>query len=198
MLISCSFVGSNCSKNDFTWHYDFNFGNCFIFNEWPASKLYPETNAPTVPETSNSNTPEPKEVASFGQSHSLQVELFAGLPNFYPSNLNELGITIIVNNRSSFPLLGNSIDISVGAATNIAISRMIVNKLRKPYSECEFDLSDSAVEDSIPLSALYKLTQASNYTYRQIDCFCLCYQRLLLDKCNCYDLAYEVLIYIHD
>ena len=94
--------------------------------------------------------------------------------------INVLGITVAVNNHLSYPLLGNSIDINVDTATNISISRVFINKLPKPYSECDFDLDDAATSETIPQSELYKLTQASNFTYRQIDCFCMCYQRFLL------------------
>ena len=32
MLLTCFFNDKPCTANDFTWHYDFSYGNCFTFN----------------------------------------------------------------------------------------------------------------------------------------------------------------------
>ena len=32
ILFSCTFNGQSCTANDFVWHFDRYYGNCFIFN----------------------------------------------------------------------------------------------------------------------------------------------------------------------
>jgi hypothetical protein len=71
--------------------------------------------------------------------------------------------------------------ISAGIETNFAINRIYEILKPKPYSEC-IDLNSIDSFDS----HLYRVIYDSNQTYRQLDCFDLCYQQLLIQTCNCY------------
>ena len=182
MLINCKFVSLSCKSSDFEWYYHFYYGNCYVFNSNIVNKV--DTNK----SNNDSLIENRKFVNGYGLPHSLQLELFVGIPDMYPNDLNDLGVKIIINNRTSFPLIGKDLDLNVGTLSNIAIDRIIVDKLKKPYSDCDFDLREATI-DSFD-SELYKLMFSSKYAYRYVDCMVQCYQRYLINNCKCYDLSY--------
>ena len=70
---------------------------------------------------------------------------------------------------------------------SIAIRRKFTYVREKPYSDC--DLRQTNI-DSFD-SELYRLTFIlNNRSYSQTDCYDLCYQRFVIETCNCSSLEY--------
>jgi hypothetical protein len=70
-----------------------------------------------------------------------------------------------------------------GESTVISIRKKLIKKYPYPYSEC-IDLTSFK-------SDLYDYMMQLNQTYRQEECFNLCIQQTVIDKCKCYDLNYQ-------
>ena len=67
------------------------------------------------------------------------------------------------------------------------MQRTFISKLEKPYSECVEDLSSYDSE-------LYETFIKLGKEYKQSDCFDLCYQKYVSEKCKCIDSAFYPLI----
>ena len=72
-------------------------------------------------------------------------------------------------------------ELPAGTRTTIAIEKSVFIKYPKPHSDC-IVLNTINSFDSYLYKAIYKLNQ----TYRQNDCFDLCYQQILIETCQCY------------
>ena len=94
---------------------------------------------------------------------------------------------IFIYNHSNYYSENEGIDISGGYETNIALSKKISEMYVKPYSDCE-------IKDNVKLipssdSQFFDLFTQSPYKYRSADCHTVCYQELILNKCNCIDYS---------
>lgn len=166
MLISCLYNFNKCSPTDFEWYYDIFYGNCFRFNSGKASNgSFSRLKAATRP----------------GKLNGLIMELYVGQPAHINSFGTSSGAHIFVNNKTVKPLMYEGIDVPTGVHTNIAINRFLSKQIPHPYSSCLSNLKDFN-------STFVRLIMESNYTYRQKDCFDLCYQRFIMENCGCYDL----------
>ncbi len=66
----------------------------------------------------------------------------------------------------------------------IVYNSIVIVSIRKqgqPYNECQTDLSQLGDHES----ELFKAIVRANYTYRQANCYDLCYFRVLSRVCNC-------------
>ena len=63
MLMSCSFINSECNSTNFTWTYSHVYGNCFTFNGGVDQ---------------NNKAVAVKEVAHSGTVYGLNLELYVG------------------------------------------------------------------------------------------------------------------------
>ena len=70
-----------------------------------------------------------------------------------------------------------------GTSTHFIVNRQFNDRLPEPFNQCFDDLSDINDFESI----IYKEILRANLTYRQVDCFRLCLQKLAIETCNCYD-----------
>ena len=70
MLISCYYMGRNCSSKDFYYYHDFNYGSCYRFNGGPRDK---NQNGIHVHESSAI-----KRVSKPGWRNGLRLELYTG------------------------------------------------------------------------------------------------------------------------
>jgi hypothetical protein len=169
MLLNCFFDEQLCYETDFKWGYDLNLGNCYTFN----SGL-----------NSSSDKPEPllRESNKAGSKYGLVLHLFLDTATNKLSSSFVEGLKIFVHNSSSDPNFAEGISVSPGKSTEIGMRRTFVSKEPLPYSDC-LDLSHFESE-------FYKAIAQTNKTYRQADCFDLCLQQDIIDKCLCYDLSY--------
>ena len=159
----CKFADNPCDmKTDFEWLWMYNYGNCWQFNSG-LGKL-------------TSNLKQTYNGLDLGLD--LKVSLHQ-LENKYISQDGFLqGLIVFVHNNSFSP---NGMEksqrfVKPGEKTFIAVKRTFTHKKPSPYSQC-IDLSGFS-------SDLYDLI-TSNRTYRQLDCFKLCRQKLYIQKCGC-------------
>ena len=69
----------------------------------------------------------------------------------------------------------------------IQVERTFISKLERPYSECVEDLSSYGSE-------LYDIFVEQGKEYTQSDCFDICFQKYLAQKCKCVDSGFYPLI----
>jgi hypothetical protein len=70
------------------------------------------------------------------------------------------------------------IDVPVGKSTNIALSRIVTNKIERPYSNCVKDVT---------MSTYYKKLNHAGFIYRRWDCMDLCLSEFAFRECKCYE-----------
>ena len=115
------------------------------------------------------------------------MEIYVGKSDAFDSLSHSKGAKIFVYNHSTVYSDAESIDVSVERETNISLRKKIVNKLKSPYSDCEIN----SHEINGSSSELVHIFNHLNYTYRQNDCLNICYQKLLVQRCECFDFNYN-------
>ena len=166
-LIDCNFGLSKCSAEEFDWYYSMQYGNCYTFNSGHNIKGQKQL-------VRNSS--------QAGSFNGLRLELFLGKQSDVPNLVSNSGAHVFVNNKSFTPKINEGIDISNGELSNIIISRTFINKLAKPFSDCQSNLNDPDAFDS----EIYRAIIKSNKTYCQKICFDLCLQKRWIETCGCY------------
>ena len=161
--INCKFRDIDCT-NDLTWFWSHDYGNCYQFN-------------------SDSNNI--KYVTRKGIDFGLNVGISSLINPNQTSNTIK-GTIVFVHNNSFEPSEGlEGVFVQAQKITYISVSRTFTQKYPTPYSDC-INL-DSYKSD------LYDYIIKLNKTYRQQDCFELCIQREIIDKCKCYYTKYNEL-----
>lgn len=162
-FISCEFESIKCSfEDDFDWHFDFVYGNCYSYGKKT-----------------------PKITNKAGNLDGLVVHLAVGLgdPEENYTLSIKSGAHIFIHNQTIMPTSYEGYDVAPGTSTSFIVNRQWNNKLPKPFNECYDDLTSMDSYDSV----LYREIIKANLTYRQIDCFRLCYQKQTVEKCKCND-----------
>lgn len=166
LFISCMFNSMQCRPDDFEWYFDPLLGNCFRFNSGKYSPI--------------------KTLTRPGYLNGLQFELYLGEPESDFSYAFQSGAIIFVHNQSITPHFSEGMNLPVGMASNIAISREFIYKYEQPYSECVRDILDRSFN-----SELYKkIIESANKSYRRKDCYDLCFQKYLIKKCKCQEMSF--------
>jgi hypothetical protein len=168
MLLYCVFNNYFCSHENFSWIYTLLDGNCFQFNSGidyygkkdPIRKVHRE-----------------------GQYSGLDLELFINENEPYMVNTSIMGFKVIIENSSSIlSLFSKSIYVRPGTFIDIALHKVITERLPSPYSDCQHDYPDYPIYDE------YK---SKGSAYREKDCVFLCLQEEIIQKCQCYDSWYD-------
>lgn len=147
--------GTDCNFDyEHVNYFDFFYGNCLQYNSNETKKIYKR-----------------------GKLSGISLEIYAESSLSRPW-INAAGIHLFIHNKSDRISLFQGIDAPVGKATNIAINRVVTNKLERPYSECVEDLSDSIY---------YHKLKAAGYSYRRSDCIDLCFSVFAYQTCGCYE-----------
>lgn len=118
--------------------------------------------------------------------NGLTVELYLYEPYDVMSLATGSGAHVLVHNQTNLPLFTSGIQLSTGTQTNIEIQRLFSSHLEKPYSNCVNDINED-----YPSKLVHALL-STGYSYSQQNCFLSCYQRYLIDKCDCYDTSIPV------
>ena len=185
MLIGCKFNYKKCTKSDFYWIFDPNFGNCYVFNSG---------------QDGNGTGTIPLKISAIGGYwFGLQIQLYVNfhenltLYNAFAAGLGfnvmvvgGLGALVKIENNSYLTDETNyhGVQVSPGFQTNIVLSRAFRLKLPKPYSDCDIDNDSSK---SFNNNEFFKLFAETNYQYSQSACLDICYQKLSINICNCTD-----------
>ena len=143
ILVSCFFQKLSCKKaTEFEQFSHPLYINCFRFN----------ANA-TI------------HIGMTGEYNSLELKLYAGVPDLLSKGVNKYGFRILVSNSSTYPY--NAFDSSVLATpdlgTFIEPRRYFYNQLPLPFSYCQV-----------------------LGTYTQKTCFLFCLQTIVEQHCKCY------------
>jgi hypothetical protein len=176
-------------KEYFTWYFDVNYGNCYMFNSGydSAGKKLSLLTSTEMP----------------GSEGSLSFDFYVGyhenLTLFNSFNTKTNGAIIRIENNSylidtSFGVL--DIHVSSGVQAYFKMQRSFEHSLPKPYSNC--DIPNDSQETFIQSNDLYRLFANSPYQYARQACFVQCYQRHLIQSCNCSDTKYLSLFNVSD
>lgn len=170
ILHECKFNLNECSAQDFSWYYSYDYGSCFKFNSGFNSE--------------NKRTPI-KYSSKPGEYYGLNLKFVLGQSRNSFSLADSNGLKVFIHNNSFEPLSTDAIEVELSKLTNIRIKKSFTHKSPAPYSDC-FDTKKSN-------SILYKQITESNKVYRQSDCIDLCSQRYIIENCGCYYLRYPKL-----
>jgi hypothetical protein len=167
-VVACFFALEPCNENDFVQYYSMMFGTCYRFN---SGKL------------KNGSSTNLRSTTRASTLNSLVLELFVGDASDPRSMSMSSGAQIFIHNDSLTPNMFEGLSLNVGTMTYIAVHKTYSSKLPFPYSDCTDNLNDIGSYDS----EYFRMTMSTNNSYRQSDCFSLCYQIYLNKKCKCYD-----------
>jgi hypothetical protein len=183
-ILNCSYATESCDfENDFEVYYDFQYGACFRYNSG---------------KNMNGDKVDQKKIFGGGSAQGLELEFFIG--DVDKNNLifsRDHGFNIFIQNQSGVEsYYSDGINISPGTSNRIILSKHSWRKEPKPYSDCTGDLTSI---DSYS-SQTYKDSFSINKSYTYFDCFKLCQENYMKQKCNCTLLAQKNLrtCYIDD
>ena len=119
ILIECIFNNVECSTDDFIWHFDKLYGNCYKYNSgFNRNGLKQPILSVNQP----------------GKLYGLSLTLFDKLPNALKRIVPDYGFTIKLDN-DTFDVSGtDGIDLLPGVETSIAVNRIVSTQLPEPYS----------------------------------------------------------------
>ena len=175
LLIGCKYRGKYCTANDFTRYHNYNYGNCFRFNDGKDAL--------------NQNV-ELKKTTKAGWRYGLQLELLTGLNEVYSATR---GFRILIHNHTDdyvFPD-EDGINVEPGKLTSIVIKKTYIERLETPFNDCLDDLTDSKYDYLIQKSHILDVMKNRfNYiVYNQNLCIKICLQKSIYEKCGCVDLS---------
>jgi hypothetical protein len=171
MLMSCRHGSEICKASDFLSFFHSTFGYCQV--------LYSMHN-------SRNKSKSRKLIDRQGLYNSLQLELYLGEPNKLDFLSSSVGFSLFLFNHSESLNNYEPIDLAPGFHYNIAIDRTFVQQMPKPYSNCEVFQSTLGSYDSGLIREFEK------QTYKQTNCFDLCYQKKAFEVCNCTDFIFDL------
>ena len=168
IIVSCTYGLNECNLNeDFEHYYDFNYGNCYRFNSGK-----------------NMNGKQVKQRYANALFGVFDVQLWAGpAQNNYNFFSIDNGLILFITNESTNTALANGINISPGFSTKISLEKLTITKKPKPYSNCIDNLNTIDSYHSLAFKKL--ISQNQNQTYNYVNCYILCLQKHLGDKCQC-------------
>ena len=169
VLFICKFNQETCSADDFSWHFDPYYGNCWSFN----SGL-----------NSTGHSVDVKQSFMAGSAFGLQLEIYVNSYErlvLFNSATAGNGLLVRVDNKShQIDHLNDGIRVSSSHTTYLSLMREFKRSLPKPYSDCDLDPEKPAFD-----SDLYALIRRSKYDYTQSFCLEQCMQEMLIQECNC-------------
>ena len=187
-ICSCS-LNINMKLNKFLKSCIFNNFNCknekyFIAFNDPVYKTCFRFNSGKQTNNDSTNDLSLLQATIAGRSGGLQVEV---------KETN--GLLIFIHNSSNPPypnenynnINGNSIFVSTGLSTDLAIDKTVTKRLGSPYNECVKSIEDNMNLNHNLNKTLYMFIQNLNETYSQQRCFKLCFDLDYINNnpCNC-------------
>lgn len=164
LILKCEFNHIKCNLTNLKIAYHWNYGLCYVFNSDNIYKL-----------------------TSDGIDSSLSLELFAGYQNHVPYFTKSIGFQIIIYNQTDsfkFSYYFQRVSIQTNTETHIAISQNFIEKLKNPYSECDYDEND--YNPGCPLEQnIYKEYTLKNIIYKKKNCMLEAYRKEVYLQCNC-------------
>ncbi|CAF0716894.1 unnamed protein product [Brachionus calyciflorus] len=143
------------------------YGNCYTFNPYRYE---------------NGTIREAKTILKTGYMNSLYFSLNTSISEEIPFPVRVQGAIVFIHEYGSSPFSVDSLTVSPGFETNIALHRTLTTLTPKPYSDCDKDTDD---KDKYP-SDLFKSIHDLRFNYSQKACFDLCFHREMIKKCSCF------------
>jgi hypothetical protein len=162
-IMKCIFNNVKCNiEQDFSRYFSYQYGNCLQFNK---------------------NLTHTKETITEGPAFGLLLDIHLNSTpfNYDAFHLNGVGLKLFIHNKTFDNRITEEISLRLGQETNVALKRTFTSKTPYPYSVCE-DLESTNMEES----EYVKILKYNNKTYRQYDCFKLCLQEMVNEKCQCH------------
>ena len=174
LIFDCSFEFQQCNYSLFKYFFHPRYGNCYQFN---SGYDLNEKRINLIKTTSSERT--------FALKLTLNVSIDDGLKFMSPS----LGAVLLIHNQTTYPTMVDEITVSTKTETNIGLSRTFYKSQPYPYSICDGNTNDKNSFDS----EYFKLVHEKTKGYTQTLCVYQCYQKLIIDRCNCHIDFYPIL-----
>ena len=163
-IITCLFNQKPCNlSSDFEAFYDFKYGLCHVFN---PSKL-------------NNR----KQSFDARSSNGLILEIYVGSTdnNSYIYSY-ENGLDILIQDDIFDSTVTEGIKVPTGYLTYIGLDKYEIIQVEKPYSNCRKNLDRIDLFDS---ECYRKTLSSTDYKYKYVRCYDMCYQKYLGNQCHC-------------
>ncbi|RNA26674.1 acid-sensing ion channel 1 isoform X2 [Brachionus plicatilis] len=171
LIVNCQSVYQPCNLSQFNFFLHTNYGNCYQYNsgfDLEGRKI----------DLSTSMFAD----RLYGVKLILNVSVPDSLKFINPNS----GALIFVHNHTTSPFMVDPIAVSPRTETNIALARTFYESQPKPYSKCDEKTNDINSYDSEYFKIVHKNTKG----YSQALCVYQCFQKLFIDKCNCFVANY--------
>ncbi|XP_072051445.1 epithelial sodium channel subunit alpha-like [Amphiura filiformis] len=162
MLLSCTFQGYPCTPNNFTWFYNYLYGNCYTFNLGLDSKIL--------------------EVTTAGPLLGLTMSLYIEQDEYIPDIQQGAGIRVEIHSQKSmsFPE-DKGLNVSPGTEAFISVRKTVIDRKGKPFTDCLPTETNSTIfSEYFP-----------HVEYSKLMCEKDCFYRAVLSECNCSDIRYR-------
>uniref|UniRef100_A0A0K0DVS6 Uncharacterized protein n=1 Tax=Strongyloides stercoralis TaxID=6248 RepID=A0A0K0DVS6_STRER len=157
----CSFNGNQCDiVKDFKLHVDPAFGNCYTFNY-------------------NQDKSKIFYSSRAGPSYGLRMMLYVNSSDYLPTT-EATGVRIAIHDQSVWPFPDTfGYSAPTGAISSFGLSLRKFRRLGPPYGDC------IKANTTLPDDYIFK-----NNAYEPEGCYRSCYQKAIIEKCNCADPRY--------
>ena len=157
-ILDCSYNFEDCNQDDFTWHYSFEYGNCFTFN-------------------SKENSSKSIKIANTtGFNNGLYLELFTGMKEAF-SVSKAYGALVFIHNQTRMFESSECLNLKPGSFFDVSIKKVFRKTEPIPYSQCH-DFFDVYQFDK----TYFNLLEEKKILYNQKDCLDLCVKRKILNS----------------
>ena len=117
---------------------------------------------------------------------ALSVTLFTGRSTDFEQITPNSGVRVFVNNQYTLSSQAESVDVTTGTETNIAVKKRIIEIKDYPYSDC-VTKNNEKIDGNVFDDKYFLIFKRSNLKYRSSDCLTYCYQKEIYRKCGCID-----------
>ncbi|XP_072050209.1 acid-sensing ion channel 1A-like [Amphiura filiformis] len=161
MLLSCTFQGYPCTPNNFTWFYNYLYGNCYTFNLGLDSKIH--------------------EVTTAGPLLGLTMSLYIEQDEYIPDIQQGAGIRVEIHSQKSmsFPE-DKGLNVAPGTEAFISVRKTFIDRKGKPFTNCTTETNSTIFSEYFP-----------HVKYSKLMCEKDCFYRAVLFVCNCSDVRYR-------
>ncbi|XP_072050916.1 epithelial sodium channel subunit beta-like isoform X2 [Amphiura filiformis] len=161
MLLSCTFQGYPCTPNNFTWFYNYLYGNCYTFNLGLDSEIHEVTTAgPLLGLTMSLYIQQDEYIADIQQGAGIRVEVHPQKSMSFPED--------------------RGLNVAPGTEAFVSVRKKLIKRKVDPYTNCTEDGEKTIFMDHFPY-----------VEYSKLMCEKDCYYNEVLRKCGCADVRYR-------
>ncbi|OAF64477.1 hypothetical protein A3Q56_07812 [Intoshia linei] len=163
-IVDCLYKEFKCVKSDFIHFYSSTLGNCYTFNSgWNSTHPVYSSFIP-------------------GPRSGLSIILYLDSENYLPLTPS-LGAKIVIHPQNVMPFPEDEgFLLSPGESTEIAIKKSTLERAGGVYNPCQ-SIDGIHIQENV-FEELYPVR------YSRQTCLRTCYQKIIIEKCKCYDVTY--------